>query len=81
MRESVLAWDLIDDFRRYLSADELTAAFVGLGVGEYTSVIQAVVHAVERTGAALPPEAAVRVQAWKDCYRPAVADRSIATTG
>jgi hypothetical protein len=70
MLESALAWELIDQFRGYLTAAEQTAAFVGLGVGEYTAVIHAVLHAVTRAGAALPPEAAARVQAWTNCYRP-----------
>jgi hypothetical protein len=69
LRESELAWHLIEEFRGCLTAAELTTAFVDLGVGDYTPVIQAVLHAVARSGQPLPSTTtALRVQAWMDCY-------------
>jgi hypothetical protein len=68
LRESVLAWDLVDNYKEFLTAPEVTAVFVNLGVGEYTAVIHAVLHTFARNGVALSTEMSARVQAWRDCY-------------
>ena len=68
VREVDLAWELVETFRGCLTAPELTTAFVGLGVGDYTPVIHAVLRAVARAGKSLPSEMAAMVHAWMDCY-------------
>ncbi|CAN5853120.1 hypothetical protein BH09ACT7_BH09ACT7_32870 [soil metagenome] len=69
VREDDLAWDLTDGFGGCLEPADLTAAYVGLGVGDYTPVIHTVLHALARKGDRLPTEMAARVQAWSDCYQ------------
>lgn len=63
-----LAWDLVDDHRAVLSPAERDMAFVNLGVGDFTTVIQDVLGAVLRERHQLSAENTTRVEAWIDCY-------------
>jgi hypothetical protein len=70
LREADLAWELVETFRGCLAPPQLTAVFVGLGVGDYTPVINTVLRAAARAGKPLSLELAAMVRAWRDCYEP-----------
>jgi hypothetical protein len=67
-REDNLAWDLVEDYRQWLTTEECTAAFVNLGVGDYQEVVRAILNSLARQQKALDNQAAARIRAWIDCY-------------
>ena len=67
-REDDLAWELVEQYRDLLTAEERTAIFLSLGVGDYPSAIRGVLNAVATQKKVLTERAAAGVQAWIDCY-------------
>jgi len=67
-REDDLAWELVEQYRDLMTAEERTAVFVSLGVGDYPAAIRSVLSAIATQGKALTERAAADVQAWIDCY-------------
>lgn len=67
-REGDLAWELVEQYRDLMTAEERTAVFVSLGVGDYPAAIRRVLGAIATQGKALTERAAADVQAWIDCY-------------
>ncbi|PRC41328.1 hypothetical protein C6A85_000000116205 [Mycobacterium sp. ITM-2017-0098] len=57
---SAVAWDLVDHCRGALSGDDLTAAYVRLGVGEYSEAIEIALRS------ALPPNGAPLPMQWHE---------------
>lgn len=53
-----MAWDLVDHCRSFLSSDDLTTAYVRLGVGEYSDAIEIALRS------ALPPDGAPLPHQW-----------------
>jgi hypothetical protein len=67
-REDELAWKLVEHYRDVLSAEERTAVFIGLGIGEYSEAIGTVLKAVVTQGLTLSERIKDEVQAWMECY-------------
>ena len=67
-REDDLAWELVEQYRDLMTAEERTAVFVSLGVGDYPAAIRSVLSAIATQDKALTERAAADVQAWIDCY-------------
>ncbi len=67
-REDDLAWKLVEQYRDLLTAEERTAVFVSLGVGDYPAVIRSVLNAVATQKKALSSGTVADIQAWIDCY-------------
>jgi len=67
-REDDLAWELVEQYRDLMTAEERTAVFVSLGVGDYPAAIRSVLSAIATQGKALTARAAADIQAWIDCY-------------
>jgi hypothetical protein len=63
-----LAWALADAARPYLSATELSAIHISIGVGETFAAIDVLVTAVARERLPLDDELVGTVTAWLDCY-------------
>lgn len=63
-----LAWALADAARPYLSAPELSAIHISIGVGETFAAIDVLVTAVAREHLPLDAELVGTVTAWLDCY-------------
>lgn len=67
-REDDLAWRLVEEHRDLLTAEECTAVFVDLGIGEYLAAIRRVLKSVGAQGRTLSAASASAVRAWIDCY-------------
>lgn len=63
-----LAWALADAARPYLSAPELSAIHISIGVGETFTAIDVLVTAVARERLPLDGNLVGTVTAWLDCY-------------
>ncbi|HEX4559216.1 MAG TPA: hypothetical protein VH166_08530 [Mycobacterium sp.] len=63
-----LAWDIVAACREHLTVAELNMVFIKLGVGEYDSVIEAVLKRLARDRLGLSAELAVRLRQWVDSY-------------
>jgi len=68
VREDDLAWRLVEQYRDLMTAEERTAVFVCLGVGDFPSVIHSVLNAVASQKKTLSSRTVADVQAWIDCY-------------
>jgi threonine dehydratase len=68
-REGDLAWELVEQYRDLLTAEDRTAVFVNLGVGEFPAAIRGILSAIATQRKALTERAAADVQAWIDCYK------------
>jgi hypothetical protein len=66
--EHDLTWDLVEQNRGCLNVAELNTVFVRLGTGEYYIVIEAILKAVARSGAAVSPQLASRLAVWIEGY-------------
>lgn len=51
-----MAWDLVEHARAHLTIAELNAAFVRLGVDDYTDAIEIVLKSILRAGGPPVPE-------------------------
>ncbi|HYJ54050.1 MAG TPA: hypothetical protein VEX40_00695, partial [Mycobacterium sp.] len=67
-REDDLAWELVEQYRDLMTAEERTAVFVSLGVGDYPAAIRSVLNAVASQKKTLSSRTVADVQAWIDCY-------------
>lgn len=67
-REDDLAWQLVEDYRDSLPANERAIAFVNLGVGDYSAVIRSVLRSLAAQRKTLTDASAAEVRAWIDCY-------------
>lgn len=66
---SAVAWDLVDHCRGALSSDDLTRAYVRLGVGEYSDAIEiALTSAISPGGAPLPDQWHARLARLQQMY-------------
>ena len=66
---SDVAWDLVEHCRTALGEAELNAAFVRLGVGEYSeAMVTALKAVVERGGPALPADLLARLTRVAQTY-------------
>jgi hypothetical protein len=67
-REDDLAWNLVEQYRDLMTAEERTVVFVSLGVGDYPAAIRSVLSAIATQKKTLSSRTVADVQAWIDCY-------------
>jgi hypothetical protein len=68
--ECDVAWELVECVRAHLTIAELNNTYVSLGVGEFDSVIQALMTVVERERLSVPEALADTLHTWRMLHHP-----------